>query len=92
MTFGAPQWFEGFLLVPLLAGLFLRNEMLREHLLNKLVAARLLPDLASSTSARWVLSPLPNASAASRIAEAMLVPPRGIVFVSRAITEFSTAE
>jgi len=56
MTFGAPQWFEGFLLVPLLAGLFLRNEMLREHLLNKLVAARLLPDLASSTSAprrRW---------------------------------------
>jgi Ca-activated chloride channel family protein len=56
VTFGAPQWFEGFLLLPLLAGLFLRNEMLREHLLVKLVAARLLPDLAASTSAarrRW---------------------------------------
>ena len=56
MTFGAPQWFEGLLLLPLLAGLFLRNEMLRDHLLGKLVAARLLPDLAASMSAprrRW---------------------------------------
>ena len=56
MTFGAPQWFEGFLLLPLLAGLFLKNEMLREDLLKKLVSARLLPDLAASTSAarrRW---------------------------------------
>ena len=56
MTFGAPGWFEGLLLVPLLAALFLRNELLREHLLNKLVASRLLPDLAASTSAprrRW---------------------------------------
>jgi Ca-activated chloride channel family protein len=56
MTFGAPQWFEGFLLLPLLAGLFLKNEMLREDLLKKLVSARLLPDLAASMSAprrRW---------------------------------------
>jgi Ca-activated chloride channel family protein len=56
MTFGAPEWFDAFLLVPLLAGLFVRNEMLRNYLLGKLVAARLLPQLAASTSTprrRW---------------------------------------
>ena len=56
MTFGAPSWFVAFLLVPLLAGLFLRNEMIRETLLRKLVAARLLKQLAASSSnvrRRW---------------------------------------
>ena len=56
MTFGAPEWFLGFLLLPVLAGIFLRNEASREQLLKKLVAARLLADLVASTSAprrRW---------------------------------------
>jgi Ca-activated chloride channel family protein len=56
MTFGAPEWFFGFLLLPVLAGFFLRNEASRERLLKKLVAARLLANLAASTSAarrRW---------------------------------------
>jgi Ca-activated chloride channel homolog len=56
MSFGAPEWLWGLLLVPVLAGIFLRNEGRREVLLKKLVAARLLPALAASTSAprrRW---------------------------------------
>jgi len=55
MTFGAPIWFWGFLAVPVLAGIFLRNEGRREFLLRKLVAARLLAGLAASlsTARRW---------------------------------------
>jgi Ca-activated chloride channel family protein len=56
MTFGAPAWFWAMALIPLLIGVFVRNESLRETLLRKLVAARLLPTLAASTSAarrRW---------------------------------------
>jgi Ca-activated chloride channel family protein len=56
MSFGAPQWFFALLIVPVLAAIFLRNEAGRDHLLRKLVAARLLGDLVSSSSAarrRW---------------------------------------
>ncbi|HEX4084642.1 MAG TPA: VWA domain-containing protein [Chthoniobacteraceae bacterium] len=56
MTFGAPHWLEALLLAPALLALFIRNEMLRDDLLKKLVAARLLPNLAASASAvrrRW---------------------------------------
>jgi Ca-activated chloride channel family protein len=56
MTFGAPEWLWALLIVPLLIGVFVRNESLREVLLRKLVASRLLPTLAASTSAarrRW---------------------------------------
>jgi len=56
MSFGAPQWLEALLLAPALIALLVRNEMAREHLLKKLVAARLLPNLAASASAprrRW---------------------------------------
>jgi len=50
MTFGAPEWFIAFLLAPVLLWIFLHNEGTREELLRKLVATRLLPDLAASTS------------------------------------------
>ena len=56
MTFGAPEWFWGLLLIPVLAAIFFRNEGRRELLLRKLVAARLLAQLAANTSAlrrRW---------------------------------------
>ena len=51
MTFGAPEWFWALLILPLLAALFVRNELRRHQQLRKLVAARLLPDLAASMSA-----------------------------------------
>jgi Ca-activated chloride channel family protein len=56
MSFGNPEWFFAFLLLPVLAGCFLRKENQRVELLKKLVAWRLLPQLAASTSAarrRW---------------------------------------
>ncbi|MGA3171800.1 MAG: VWA domain-containing protein, partial [Chthoniobacteraceae bacterium] len=56
MTFGAPQWFWALPLLPALAGLFLYNESRRDELLKRLVAARLLPELAASASTprrRW---------------------------------------
>jgi Ca-activated chloride channel homolog len=59
MTFGAPLWFFALLIVPVLAGIFLRNEATREALLKKLVAARLLQQLSASASAarrRWIFA------------------------------------
>jgi len=56
MSFGAPEWFFAFLLLPVLGGLFVRNEMRREALLKKLVAARLFGSLVATASAprrRW---------------------------------------
>ena len=56
MSFGAAEWFWGFLLLPVLVAIFFRNEVRREVLLRKLVAARLLANLAASTSTprrRW---------------------------------------
>jgi len=53
---GAPEWSSGFLLLIVLVICFLRNEMLRETLLKKLVAARLMANLTGSMSEvrrRW---------------------------------------
>ena len=54
------------------------------------LASRSSPSVIS-TSARLIPSPLPKAAIAIRIAEAMSVPPLGMVFVSRSSSEVSTA-
>jgi Ca-activated chloride channel homolog len=48
VNFGAPEWFWGLLLVPLLAFLFLRAERRRDRRLREFVSPRLLPELAGT--------------------------------------------
>src|SRR5437588_11503053 len=50
MTFGAPEWLWGLLLVPLLVALFLRAERRGLRLLQEFVSARLLPQLAGTVN------------------------------------------
>jgi hypothetical protein len=46
MTFGAPEWLWGLLLIPLLIALFVRSEHRGLKRLQQFVSARLLPQLA----------------------------------------------
>src|SRR5437667_1918165 len=46
MTFGAPEWVWGLLLIPLLIALFMRAEHRALKRLQQFVSARLLPQLA----------------------------------------------
>ncbi|PYI60687.1 MAG: hypothetical protein DMC59_02360 [Verrucomicrobia bacterium] len=50
MTFGAPEWLWGLLLVPLLVALFVRAERRGLRLLQEFVSARLLPQLAGTVN------------------------------------------
>src|SRR5438067_4182696 len=50
MTFGAPEWLWGLLLVPLLVALFLRAERRGLRLLKQFVSTRLLPQLAGTVN------------------------------------------
>jgi Ca-activated chloride channel homolog len=50
MTFGAPQWLWGLLLIPLLIGLFIRSEQRGLKRLQEFVSARLLPQLAGTVN------------------------------------------
>jgi Ca-activated chloride channel homolog len=50
MTFGEPLWLFGLLLFPVLAGLIWYTDRGRQKRLEKLVAARLLPELADSVA------------------------------------------
>jgi Ca-activated chloride channel family protein len=50
MTFGAPQWLWGLLLVPLLIALFLSSEHRGLKRLQQFVSARLLPQLAGTVN------------------------------------------
>lgn len=48
MSFGAPQWFWGFLVIPALVALFVRAERRGAKRLHEFVSARLLPQLAGT--------------------------------------------
>src|SRR5881409_2502386 len=48
MSFGAPQWLWGLLLIPLLIALFIRSEQRGLKRLQEFVSARLLPQLAGT--------------------------------------------
>jgi Ca-activated chloride channel family protein len=50
MSFGAPQWLWGLLLVPLLIALFIRSEQRGLKRLQEFVSARLLPQLAGTVN------------------------------------------
>ncbi len=50
MSFGAPLWFWALALLPAALALFFWNENRRARLLQKIVAARLMSDLAASVS------------------------------------------
>jgi Ca-activated chloride channel family protein len=50
MTFGAPQWLWGLLLIPLLIALFVRSEQRGFERLQEFVSARLLPQLAATVN------------------------------------------
>jgi Ca-activated chloride channel family protein len=50
MTFGAPEWLWGLLLVPLLIGLFVQSERRGLKRLQQFVSARLLPQLAGTVN------------------------------------------
>src|SRR6266536_6182493 len=50
MTFGAPQWLWGLLLIPLLIALFIRSEQRGLRRLREFVSARLLPQLAGTVN------------------------------------------
>ncbi len=50
MSFGAPEWLWGLLLVPLLVALFVRAERLGHRRLQQFVSARLLPQLAGTVN------------------------------------------
>ena len=52
MTFGAPGWFWGLLLVPLLAFLFVRAERRAARRLREFVSERLLPNLSRTVDRR----------------------------------------
>jgi len=48
MTFGAPQWFWAFAVLPVLVALYLRAERRRRIALREFVSPRLLPELAGN--------------------------------------------
>src|SRR5947208_8104264 len=50
MSFGAPEWLWGLLLVPLLVALFVHAERLGHRRLQEFVSARLLPQLAGTVN------------------------------------------
>src|SRR5216110_2717171 len=50
MSFGAPEWFWGLLLIPLLVALFVRAERRGLRRLQEFVSARLLPQLAGTVN------------------------------------------
>jgi len=50
MTFGAPEWLWGLLLIPLLIALFMRAEHRGLQRLQQFVSARLLPQLAGTVN------------------------------------------
>jgi Ca-activated chloride channel homolog len=50
MSFGAPQWLWGLLLIPLLIALFIRSERRGFKRLQEFVSARLLPQLAGTVN------------------------------------------
>jgi Ca-activated chloride channel family protein len=50
MTFGAPEWLWGLLLIPLLIALFVRAERRGLRRLQQFVSARLLPQLAGTVN------------------------------------------
>jgi Ca-activated chloride channel homolog len=50
MTFAQPRWFWALALLPILSTLFLRNEHIRQDLIQKFVAARLAKSLAGNAS------------------------------------------
>jgi Ca-activated chloride channel family protein len=50
MTFGAPEWLWGLLLIPFLIALFLRAERRGHRRLQEFVSARLLPQLAATVN------------------------------------------
>jgi Ca-activated chloride channel homolog len=50
MSFGAPQWLWGLLLIPLLIALFIRSEQRGLKQLQEFVSARLLPQLAGTVN------------------------------------------
>ena len=50
MTFGAPQWLWGLLLIPILIALFVRAEHRGLRRLQEFVSARLLPQLAGTVN------------------------------------------
>src|SRR6266576_5888354 len=52
MTFGAPEWLWGLLLIPLLIALFMRAEHRGLQRLQQFVSARLLPQLAGTVNRR----------------------------------------
>jgi Ca-activated chloride channel family protein len=52
MSFGASQWFWALLVIPILAGLFLRAERRAAVRLREFVSERLLPDLARTVDRR----------------------------------------
>jgi Ca-activated chloride channel homolog len=55
MSFGAPEWFWGLLLIPILIGVFIRAEHRGLRRLQEFVSARLLPQLAGTVNRRRVL-------------------------------------
>src|SRR5216117_1532708 len=52
MTFGAPEWLWGLLLIPLLIALFMRAEHRGLQRLQQFVSARLLPQLVGTVNRR----------------------------------------
>jgi len=50
MSFGAPQWLSGLLLIPMLIALFIRAEHRGARRLREFVSARLLPQLAGTVN------------------------------------------
>src|SRR6266550_3175243 len=50
MSFGAPQWLSGLVLIPLLTALFVRAERRGLKRLQEFVSARLLPQLAGTVN------------------------------------------
>ena len=50
MSFGAPEWLWGFLLIPILIGLFIRAEHRGLRRLQEFVSTRLLPQLAGTVN------------------------------------------
>ncbi len=52
MTFGAPEWFWGLLLIPVLIAIFVRGEQRGAERLREFVSAKLLPQLAGTVNRR----------------------------------------
>ena len=48
MTFGAPEWFWAFAILPVLVALYLRAERRRRIILREFISPRLLPELAGN--------------------------------------------